>query len=273
MKKEVCAKVYKTMEYDAFRRLDTNRNPRTYRKIVASINEIGWQHDPIMVNEKNEIIDGQNRFLACKELGLPIEFMVQEGATIETARKMNTGQSNWVPMDYVKSYAQDGIQDYQFVKNLVERWKGIVALPGLAWCISPTLSKGSQSGAYSKIEGGSFKCSVRQYNYVNMALEDLDALKILDFAKAYDMRAKTWIPTAFYAYMHPDVDISRFSKQIWKRPELIPSCTNIADQLDRVSMAYNAGLAKKKNVYLKTDYERGEHLDIKQAIIRGRKKY
>lgn len=273
MKKEVCAKVYKTTDYSAFRFLDTNRDPRTYKHVIKSINKIGWQHDPILVNEKNEIIDGQNRFLACKELGLPIEFMVQVGATIETARSMNVGQKNWVPMDYVKSFAADGDQNYQLIKNLAERWRGRVALPGLAWCVSPTMSKGSQSGTYSNIASGNFKCSIRQYNYVNMALEDLDALKILDFADAYKMSAKTWIPTAFYAYMHPDVDISRFGKQIWKRPELIPACTTTAEQLDRVSAAYNAGLAKKKNVYLKTDYERGEHLDIKQAIIRGRKKY
>ena len=62
--------------YDEFRTLNANRNvsENHVKQIKAAIETVGNLTEvvPIIVNENKEIIDGQHRFEACKELGLPI---------------------------------------------------------------------------------------------------------------------------------------------------------------------------------------------------------
>ena len=76
--------------------------------------------NPIIVNERLEVIDGQNRLSALKDLGLPVHYYVVRGATIETARSLNLGRSNWKPLDYCKSYAESGVRSYQLLLDLMQ---------------------------------------------------------------------------------------------------------------------------------------------------------
>lgn len=70
-KDEAIAVVYKTYDYDKFTMLDENRQPDHVKSLIVSFaNRI--VPNAILCNEKYEIIDGQNRFLALKEIGKPI---------------------------------------------------------------------------------------------------------------------------------------------------------------------------------------------------------
>ena len=115
--------VYETKDYSMFARMKGNRDPKVKRKIISSIKKVGYIMNPIMINEKNEICDGQNRFEALKDLGLPVHYYIVPGATIETARALNMGRSNWQPLDYVKSYAEDGNSSYQYFLNIITEYK------------------------------------------------------------------------------------------------------------------------------------------------------
>ena len=77
--------VFSTTKYDMFSFLDANRklNVRNYSKLINSMKEEQLKI-PIIVNEKFQIIDGQHRFTAEKELGLPVYYMVQKGYGIES---------------------------------------------------------------------------------------------------------------------------------------------------------------------------------------------
>ena len=56
-----------------FKKIKGNRivNKSNLNAIITSM-EQQQLVSPIMINEKFEIIDGQHRFEACKELGLPV---------------------------------------------------------------------------------------------------------------------------------------------------------------------------------------------------------
>ena len=75
----VIGHIYETTDYSKFKKLKGNRDPKTAKKIVNSINEVGYVLDPILINEKDEIIDGQNRFEAVMQLGLPVVYVKQDG--------------------------------------------------------------------------------------------------------------------------------------------------------------------------------------------------
>ena len=123
MTRELIVKIYETDDYETFKRLVGNRDVKCVKKIIDSIGKHGYIPNPIMVNENMEIIDGQNRAEALKQLGLPILYYIVEGADIEIARALNLGRTNWKPIDYVKSYAEDGYKSYLFLLRLVKRHK------------------------------------------------------------------------------------------------------------------------------------------------------
>lgn len=83
-------------EYNNFKFLSANR-PIDYNhvnKIKKSLQEYGFlDSQPITVNSEMEIIDGQHRFVACKEMGLPIKFVqIQPKRTDNILVSLNTTQ-------------------------------------------------------------------------------------------------------------------------------------------------------------------------------------
>lgn len=86
--------IYCTSDYTVFKKLLGNRVVLEQRKntIKNSIIENGYVRNPIVVNEKMEIIDGQGRFEALKELKLPIEYVIAYGAGQKECIALNANQ-------------------------------------------------------------------------------------------------------------------------------------------------------------------------------------
>ena len=80
-----------TDEYDLFKTLEGNRRVLDLRarRIIRSIEKVGYVINPIIVNEKYEVIDGQGRLEALKRLNLPVYYIMIEGIGIEECRTLN----------------------------------------------------------------------------------------------------------------------------------------------------------------------------------------
>lgn len=111
-----------TTNYDQFVILEDNRDV-----VEGHVDNLAKEGNvtatqPIIVNERMEIIDGQHRFDGCKENGWPVYFIKREGLTIGTARKMNILQRSWRMEDFEKSYAADGNINYRKFRDLREEY-------------------------------------------------------------------------------------------------------------------------------------------------------
>lgn len=106
-----------TTDYKKFRFLIDNRD--TSRKHINKLKDAIRSNpeilevQPILVNENMEIIDGQHRFTAASELGLPIHYTQVKGLDMNTARSMNVLQRKWTFDDYVRSFAKAGNLNYK----------------------------------------------------------------------------------------------------------------------------------------------------------------
>lgn len=89
--------IKKTTDYTLFKKLEGNRDVRKKNALVKSITEMDLtMYSPIIVSEDFRIVDGQHRFEACKELGLPIYFLVMPSKNAERAMiVLNKCQSQW----------------------------------------------------------------------------------------------------------------------------------------------------------------------------------
>ena len=123
-----------TTNYEMFKKLEGNRATTVARvnKIKKSIMTVGYITSPILVNENMEIIDGQGRFEALKELRLPVEYIVQEGLNVKECIAMNIYQTNWKVMDYIKSYAAKGNPNYIRLTNLMTEFPLIATIEIMA---------------------------------------------------------------------------------------------------------------------------------------------
>ncbi len=113
--------VYETMDYEKFSKLEENRILTEARKkwLIKSFSE-GEIMNPIIVNEKFQIIDGQGRYEARKELGLPIYYIIDYGKGIEDCRRMNAYNRPWTELDFVESYALAGNEDYALLLETIK---------------------------------------------------------------------------------------------------------------------------------------------------------
>jgi hypothetical protein len=140
--------VQATTEYELFGLIGPNRtvDKGHVNTIKQSLEEDGnWlMNSPIIVNGRFEVIDGQHRLEAAKELRLPVYFRILDGLTIQDARKMNIRHKGWKSYDYLKSYADEGRIPYVKLRTLKEE------NPEVSLSVLIVYSLGSNVAGYNK---------------------------------------------------------------------------------------------------------------------------
>ena len=115
----------RTMNYDMFKLAETNRkiSEGHVKELVKSIEENGYiELSDIKVTKDYVIIDGQHRFEACKQLGLPILYTIVESTDIDRDIKiLNSHNKNWSPTDIIEYYFTKGNVNYVQLYALKER--------------------------------------------------------------------------------------------------------------------------------------------------------
>lgn len=106
--------------------MNGNRKPNKahVRKLqdAISANAKLSQFRPILVNENYEIIDGQHRYEALKNLDQPIHYVVAPGTGLKEVQELNSIAKVWTPIEYAKSYADLGQSDYRFYLEMREAY-------------------------------------------------------------------------------------------------------------------------------------------------------
>ena len=112
-------KVYKTNDLSMFNPIKGNRptNPMHVRKLSHSITVNGLLQNPIIVNEKMNVIDGQNRLKAAKEANSGIYYIIVKDYGLKEVQTLNLNQKNWNKKDFMNGYADMGIESYKKLKE------------------------------------------------------------------------------------------------------------------------------------------------------------
>lgn len=119
---------YRTSDYySLFCRLEGNRPVLTARvqKILLSIKRDGYIFNPLVVNEKYQIIDGQGRFEALKTLGLPIDYVVAPGTGRAECITLNAYNTKWTTLDFISSYGEDSNINYLRLLSIINSFPDI----------------------------------------------------------------------------------------------------------------------------------------------------
>lgn len=120
-------KIQQTQDYTLFKRIKGNRQvskPHVHRLLEAIKNDPdAITYNPIIVNQNMEVIDGQHRLAAIQEVDLPVYFIQVDDLGLETVQKLNSISKMWSPMDYAKSFAENGLGDYRIYIDFKAKFK------------------------------------------------------------------------------------------------------------------------------------------------------
>ena len=243
---ETAYNVYITKDYSIFKRLVGNRDIPESRisKIVESIQTIGWVHNPIIVNEKMEVIDGQGRLTALQRLKMPVEYIIAEGAGNKECIYMNMNMVNWKLPDFIKSYAEQGNENYQRLLSLMQRYAN-----GNLDIISTAVYRISKS-KHREIKQGILQLTEEQYRAAVPRLEYIKPLLDTIDSKKLPGSMVTLMQTLIYYYDYPEVDKNRLIYSVEKYIyNATPWVVNV-DCEKEVENVYNYGLSLEKKVFI-----------------------
>ena len=261
---KVVSSVYETKDYSIFKELEDNRDITKARveKLVASFSEKEILN-PIVVNEKMEIVDGQGRYEALKRLGRSIKFLVSPGATIEDCRRMNAYNQKWTNMEFVKSFASSG--DVNYI-NLMECRK----ITNLSFDMILRLAnqsthiyfeeEGERKFTLQKIKTGKIKFTDFDKNMVvrtyGLAIEIKEALQLsCRLNGAFYTAVKVMV--GFYGYDH-----QRMIEKCKLYKHKFTQMANLENALKEFSEAYNYHAKSNNKLYFE-DYMRNKGMRVK----------
>ena len=116
-------KVMSTFRYELFQFIEGNRDIDHEDRIEKSIRQSGLLIQPILVNQQMQIIEGQNRYQACRNLGLPIYYVVQDDIGLDEVKSLNSASKNWTTKNYIHSFAAgDKKIDYIYMEQLFKQF-------------------------------------------------------------------------------------------------------------------------------------------------------
>ena len=208
----VAYNVYTTKDYSMFKRLVGNRDIPESRisKIIDSIQKIGWVHNPIVVNEKMEVIDGQGRLTALQRLKMPVEYIIAPGASTKECIYMNMNMVNWKLPDFIKSYAEQGNENYQRLLSLMEKY-----VTGNLDIISTAVYRVSKS-KHRDIKEGILQLTQEQYEAAIPRLEFIKPILEKIDEKKLPGSVVTLMQTLIYYFDYPEVDPERLAYGVEK---------------------------------------------------------
>lgn len=255
---EPVAMVFKTKDYDKFKLISENREPDHVNALVSSFRK-RLVPNAILCNEKLEIIDGQNRFLALKELGEPILYYCIDGLDIYDVASLNSYGKNWSNEDYVRMWAALGKNEYKKILDFCREF------PDFSLANALTILSNNKRVKYESrisLDGSKKVNTIR--NSANSTsplkagsytIEDIEhsryvARCILEY-KAFACPGKQiYIQSAFVSAMvmllkNKNFDNNEMVKKITMFPSLFHRCLNNKEYISMLEEIWNYRRQKK----------------------------
>lgn len=246
--------IYETYNYDQFKFIEGNRDivQTNYLRILNSIRS-GYIKNPIFViimeDGKLGIRDGQHRYLALKELSMPIHYMIQENIEGLTAIPRLNLSRNWGDIDFIQSYAKQGVEGYQKILELKEKYPDFKHIRTyLSIVKSNTTVVSKKNVRESNIRSGEFQ--IKNWDDIIETCEKLMQFKICKTK----YKTNPWGKHGFYLsllklFKLPCYNHKAFFSKVELYPHDIVSHYAMRDYMVNFSNVYNYKLPLNKKIF------------------------
>ena len=247
-------KVYKTSDLSIFKQIDGNRVPNLQhiKRLADSIRVYGMKCNPILVNERMEVIDGQHRLMAAKEAESFVYYIVVDGYSLNEVHTLNLNQKNWTKKDFMEGYANMGIESYIKLRDFAIKNDDY----SFSDCISLCQNIGNASSRtlaiqsyHSKLDGsvqifeqGTWKCGD-----INLAQDMANKIRMIKpYYSGYNRSA--FVGTMIVLFRNKNFDFNEFMHKIRLQPTALVDCANREQYKTLIEDVYNYKSRNKINL-------------------------
>lgn len=223
--------VHTTTDYFLFKSIKGNRNKNLMHinRLRDSMKE-EYLFTVIIVNQNNEIIDGQHRFEVIKELSLPMHYVICKGYGLNEVHILNENSKTWNSDDYLEAYCNLNYPNYLNYQLFKRRYK-----LGHKLCMA-MLSENTSNAGTSQIK--------EFYKGVFV---------IKDFKKACDLAEKIDILSQYYEghrrtsfvfamlklFKNDNFEFTELLQKLKKQPTALVDCANSQQYVSLIEEIYN----------------------------------
>lgn len=229
--------VYSTKDYEAFSFITGNRNINKphLEKLRKSMLEM-YIPVPIVVNENLEIIDGQHRFVICKEEGIAVHFIQIKGLNLTHVQKINELMRVWTAEAFMNCYCDLAVEnEYKEYNDYLEyrefkRTYGFGHNETQAILSNQKMFSGNLS---ERFRNGTF-------NIVDLRKAKLVANRITDVSKYYQgYKRRGFVLAMLQCFAIPEYNHDRFLSKLSYQTYKLSDQPNYKQYLQIIQDIYN----------------------------------
>ena len=199
--------IKRTRDYELFKFRSDNRERIVHahvQKLVESIRSRNMlELRPIIVNGEMEIIDGQHRFLAAKQLNVDIFYQIESKLSSKEIILMNISKS-WTMGDYLNFYSQNEYPEYKKLQQFIK-------LNNLSLKVAIRITMGTKHEGFTAFKNGEYVYIDDVINeHLDFCWETIDFIKKMNGFSPYTSSARFWNALLKLVRVHD------FDKQKWK---------------------------------------------------------
>jgi len=253
---EVIAQVFETTEYEKFSFVDANRpvNRTQVEKLKYAFKQ-KYILNPIRVNQKFEVYDGQHTLTAAAEIGYPVRYMIVDDNDDDIMRMMNMNNKNWGSKEFVHYFAEKGNEIAQDLIRYSEYYNLNIAI-----IMQIIYNLGYQPGASGiKFENRPKKTYTkkRPYSIANGDFREFDhkeaennLVKITELMALYGIKSSALAGATIKAMKIKGFDIDKMIRKARAKKELLIKSGNQKMFTENIHMVYNYGVPQNKKIVI-----------------------
>jgi hypothetical protein len=243
------SQVHTTTNYEKFKTLMGNRKTsEVHIKRLTNSFKVSYLFSPILINEKWEIIDGQHRFLAAKELNLPINYIIVEGYGLNEVQILNTNSANWKKEDYLKAYCDLGVTPYLQLREFMNHFPDF----GIAVC--EQLVTNNVGGSNNKNQMSKSHLKVKNFQEGRLSIPDLNqsyenAEKVMMFKPYYEgYNRSIFVAALIGIFKNENYNHAEMLSKLAQQQSCLTHCTNVTQYKLLIEEIYNFRRREKVNL-------------------------
>lgn len=245
-------KVYKTSNLSIFKQIDGNRVPNLQHinRLANSIRVYGMKCNPILVNEKMEVIDGQHRLMAAKEAESFIYYIIVDGYSLSEVHTLNLNQKNWNKKDFMEGYANMGVESYIKLRDFIVKNDDFVFNDCVAFCQN-TVGHGQNTLAHKISKNITqqqvFEEGTWKFGDLNTAQDFANKIRMI---KPYylNYNKSGFVRTMIGLLQKEIFDFNEFMHKVRLQPTAMVDCANTDQYRTLIEDIYNYRSRNKINL-------------------------
>lgn len=250
--KKIADGVYETTQYDKFK-FGNNRpvKRKNVEKKKQSIKRMGLL-DPIVVTSDYFIKDGQNRFVALKELGKPIiyRFSLSDTFSIDEISESNSTVDKWTTEDFVAARASTGDESFIRIKHLLDKYSNI------GWQI--LILAFGKTGHNKRVKEGTLQITEEEFLRADVLLHQAETIYSLISDSQYSNKHYlsvfvNLLKFNLVSYENLYDAMAKRKVHLWATDKSKPASRK--DALARVEYAYNYNRIEKNRIDIIKKYD------------------